>query len=238
MLYGLLDFGSFPSSSGSISLTAALTRTETGWILLQTTGNREGSRYRGWARGPARPLAREPSWPAARAALIAAPAFGICRICRWHGDPDRKREILLSHGEICRSNKTAYFVASCCWDHVTGDPPHIAARHLPAAKFLPNLLGNAQVILLFPGRKAAWSLARLTINAQTPAQNGHYHVPVFAEVLKTDPSLDELRRTSIATMAEHNIVVFAGDHCGPEVTHYPRAFPPLTLAGERLTLVI
>ena len=35
------------------------------------------------------------------------------------------------------------------------------------------------------------------------------------------PPLDELRRTSIATMAEHNIVVFAGDHCGPEVTDSP-----------------
>lgn len=29
--------------------------------------------------------------------------------------------------------------------------------------------------------------------------------------------MHELRRTIIATMAEHNIVVFAGDHCGPEV---------------------
>lgn len=38
-------------------------------------------------------------------------------------------------------------------------------------------------------------------------------------------------------MAEHNIVVFAGDHCGPEVG-YPRSFPPFTLDGERLTLVI
>lgn len=39
-------------------------------------------------------------------------------------------------------------------------------------------------------------------------------------------------------MAEHNIVVFAGDHCGPEVSHYSRAFPPLTLDGERLILII
>lgn len=30
-------------------------------------------------------------------------------------------------------------------------------------------------------------------------------------------------------MAEHNIVVFAGDHCGPEVTNYPPNF----LDGER-----
>lgn len=28
-------------------------------------------------------------------------------------------------------------------------------------------------------------------------------------------------------MAEHNIVVFAGDHCGPEVTDYPSSFPTL-----------
>jgi hypothetical protein len=48
----------------------------------------------------------------------------------------------------------------------------------------------------------------------------------------------ELRRTSLATMAEHNVVVFAGDHCGPEVTDYPRAFPPLTRHGEGLTVVI
>lgn len=33
-------------------------------------------------------------------------------------------------------------------------------------------------------------------------------------------------------MAEHNIVVFAGDHCGPEVTDYPRAFPTLD-SGRR-----
>jgi hypothetical protein len=44
-------------------------------------------------------------------------------------------------------------------------------------------------------------------------------------------------QTSVEIMAEHNIVVFAGDHCGPEVIDYPRAFSALTLDGEKLTLV-
>ena len=52
----------------------------------------------------------------------------------------------------------------------------------------------------------------LTFSVGPPASRLVFHP------FKTDTSLDELRRTSIAAMAEHNIVVFAGDHCGPEVT--------------------
>lgn len=57
-------------------------------------------------------------------------------------------------------------------------------------------------------------------------------------VTQTDP----FRRTrcfKLETMAEHNIVVFAGDHCGPGGEFAPRAILRLTWAkGVRLTVVI
>lgn len=68
VLYGLLDFGSFPSSSGSnLDFSDGSAHTYGNGLDLVTN-----NRYRGWVQGPARPLAREPSWPAARAALITA----------------------------------------------------------------------------------------------------------------------------------------------------------------------
>ncbi|RYC54001.1 hypothetical protein CHU98_g12209, partial [Xylaria longipes] len=46
-----------------------------------------------------------------------------------------------------------------------------------------------------------------------PIEERYGHVYML---IRTRPSL-KLRWTSIAIMAEHKIVVFAGDHCGPEV---------------------